>query len=317
MKKIKLILFGIGISNCLLSQTITTGPSSSQSPYLLPVIPGYSITSILTASDVINNYTMAGIPDGSGAYDNNDGTFTYILNHEFGPTVGSVRAHGQAGAFLSKWIINKTTLAVTSGADVIQNVNLWNAATSTYSTYNSQNTSSLAVLARFCAADLPAVSAFYNSYSGKGTQERIFMNGEENGSEGRAFAHILTGPNAGNTFELPYLGKFSWENAVANPNRNDKTIVIGTDDATPGQVYVYVGNKSSTGSEIQKAGLMNGILYGVSVAGFTVETNTVFPSANTSFSLNKDAVIIFTLVFFGTPVNVAVFNHVDPVFSEI
>jgi hypothetical protein len=285
MKKIKLILFGIGISNCLLSQTLTTGPSSSQSPYLLPVIPGYSITSILTASDVINNYTMSGIPDGSGAYDNNDGTFTYILNHEFGPTVGSVRAHGQAGAFLSKWIINKTTLAVTSGADVIQNVNLWNAATSTYSTYNAQNTSSLSIFARFCAADLPAVSAFYNSYSGKGTQERIFMNGEENGPEGRGLAHILTGPNAGNTFELPYLGKFSWENAVANPNRSDKTIVIGTDDATPGQVYVYVGNKSSTGSEIYKAGLMNGILYGVSVAGFTLETNTTFPSANTTFSL--------------------------------
>ena len=285
MKKIKLILFGIGISNCLLSQTITTGPSSSQSPYLLPSSAGYSITSILTATNVINNYTMSGIPDGAGAYDNNDGTFTFILNHEFGPTVGSVRAHGQASAFVSKWIINKTTLAVLSGADVIQNVNLWNAATSTYSTYNAQNTNSLALMSRFCGADLPAVSAFYNSYSGKGTQERIFMNGEESGSEGRGFAHILTGPNAGNTFELPYLGKFSWENSVANPNRNDKTIVIGTDDATPGQVYVYVGNKSSTGSEIQKAGLVGGILYGVSVAGFSLETNTSFPSPNTSFSL--------------------------------
>ncbi|NBU05534.1 MAG: choice-of-anchor D domain-containing protein, partial [Sphingobacteriia bacterium] len=287
MKKIKLILFGIGISNCLLSQTLTTGPSSSQSPYLLPSSAGYSITSILTATNVINNYTMSGIPDGAGAYDNNDGTFTFILNHEFGPTVGSVRAHGQIGAFLSKWIINKTTLAVTSGADVIQNVNLWNAATSTYSTYNAQNTSSISIFARFCAADLPEVSAFYNSYSGKGTQERIFMNGEENGSEGRGFAHILTGPNAGNTFELPYLGKFSWENAVANPNRSDKTIVIGTDDATPGQVYVYVGNKSTTGSEIYKAGLMNGILYGVSVAGFSLETQTSFPSANTTFSLTN------------------------------
>ena len=288
MKKIKLILFGIGISNCLLSQTITTGPSSSQSPYLLPSSAGYSITSILTASSVINNYTMSGTPDGAGAYDNNDGTFTFLVNHEFGPTLGSVRAHGQIGSFVSKWIINKTTLAVTSGADLIQNVNVWNAATSTFSTYNSGNTTnSLSILSRFCSADLPPVSAFYNSYSGKGTQERIFMNGEETGSEGRAFAHILTGPNAGNSFELPYLGKFSWENSVANPNRSDKTIVIGTDDATPGQVYVYVGNKSSTGSEIYKAGLMNGILYGVSVAGFTVETNTVFPSANTSFSLTN------------------------------
>jgi hypothetical protein len=287
MKKIKLILFGIGISNCLLSQTLTTGPSSSQSPYLLPSSAGYSITSILTASSVINNYTMSGTPDGAGAYDNNDGTFTFLVNHEFGPTVGSVRAHGQIGAFVSKWIINKTTLAVTSGADLIQNVNVWNAATSTFSTYNSGNTNSLSVLARFCSADLPPVSAFYNSYTGRGTQERIFMNGEETGSEGRGFAHILTGPNAGNTFELPYLGKFSWENSIASPNRSDKTIVIGTDDATPGQVYVYVGNKTTTGSEIYKAGLMNGILYGVSVAGYSLETNAVFPSANTTFSLTN------------------------------
>lgn len=279
----------LGVYTLSIAQTITTGPSCSESPYLLPVIPGYSITSVLNATQVINGYTLAGIPDGAGAFDNGDGTFTFLLNHELANNVGGIHAHGQIGAFVSKWIINKNTLAVTSGTDLIQNVNLWTG--STYTLYNATNPSSLTAFNRFCAGDLPAVTSFYNKSTGKGTQERIFMNGEEAGSEGRAFAHIASGTNSGTSYELPYLGKFSIENYVASPNRSDKTILIGMDDATPGQVYVYVGNKSSMGSEINKAGLSGGILYGVAVTGFSLETSASFPAPNTTFSLvNQGAV---------------------------
>ena len=287
-KTLQSILIGLAVSQSVstaLAQTITTGPSSSQSPFLLPIAPGYSITSILTHANTVGTYTMSGLADGTGAFDNNDGTFTMLINHEMGNTAGSVHAHGQTGAFVSKWIINKSTLAVVSGADLIQNVNLWNTSTSTYSTYNSVNPSSLAAFARFCGAELAAPSAFYNSYTGKGTQERIYMNGEETGNEGRMFAHIATGPNAGTSYQLPYLGRFSAENQVANPRRSDKTIVAGFDDSTPGQVYIYVGNKSATGNEITKAGLTGGILYGVAVNGMLVESNGSFAAANTSFSL--------------------------------
>jgi hypothetical protein len=287
-KTLQSILIGLAVSqsvSTVLAQTITTGPSSSQSPYLLPVAPGYSITSILTAGQAIGNYTASGLFDGAGAYDNNDGTFTMLINHEFGNGVGATHAHGQAGAFVSKWIINKNTLAVVSGADLIQNVNLWNSSTSTYSLYNTANTSSLTNMGRFCSGDLPAVSAFYNSYTGKGTQERIFMNGEETGNEGRAFAHIVTGPNAGTSYQLPFLGRCSFENCVANPRRSDKTIVAGFDDTTPGQVYIYVGNKSASGNEITKAGLSGGILYGVAVSGVVFEAPALNITANTSFSL--------------------------------
>ncbi|MES2679360.1 MAG: choice-of-anchor D domain-containing protein [Bacteroidota bacterium] len=287
-KTLQSILIGLAVSqsvNTALAQTITTGPSSSQSPFLLPIGPGYSITSILTHANTVGNYTMSGLADGTGAFDNNDGTFTMLVNHEMGNTAGSVRAHGQTGAFVSKWIINKSTLAVVSGADLIQNVNLWNTSTSTYSTYNAGNPSSLASFGRFCGAELAAPSAFYNSYTGKGTQERIYMNGEETGNEGRMFAHIATGPNTGTSYQLPFLGRFSCENQVANPRRSDKTIVAGFDDTTPGQVYIYVGNKSATGNEITKAGLTGGILYGVAVNGMLVESNGSFAPANTSFSL--------------------------------
>src|SRR5690348_13057494 len=81
-----------------------TGPSSSQSPYLLPTAPGVGVVSLLTVGDSVNlkpdgvtPYRMVGIPDGLGAFDNEDGTFTLLMNHEL-PGNGIVRAHGLKGA---------------------------------------------------------------------------------------------------------------------------------------------------------------------------------------------------------------------------
>jgi len=262
----------------------TTAQSSSQTPFLTPSIPGAHFTSILTVGDAMNNYRMVGIPDGLGAYDNNNRTFTVLMNHELNSAVGAVREHGTIGAFVSKWIINKSDLSVVSGMDLIKNVQLWNPLSSTYVLYNSANPSPKP-FSRFCSADLPAVSAFYNRLTGKGTQERIFMNGEESGPESRGFAHIVTGPEARTTYELPYLGKFSWENAVANPATGDKTVVVGTDDTGGGQVYFYIGNKTNTGNEIEKAGLSNGNLYAPVINGYSSETDATIPVPGTSFSM--------------------------------
>lgn len=281
-KNLTKLILGLGIAGSALAQTSITGPSSSQSPYLQPMVAGSTLTSVFTATNSVGGYTMCGTPDGIGVYDNGDGTFTMLMNHEFGNTAGSVRAHGSLGAFVSKWIINKSNLSVVSGQDLMQNVNLWTGTT--YTTYNATNPSTLAAFGRFCSGDLPAVTAFYNPGSGAGTQERIFMNGEETGNEGRAMAHIATGPNAGTSWELPFLGKASWENYVASPFPQNKTIVIGMDDSTPGQVYVYVGTKQTSGNEITKAGLTNGKLYGVAVLGLLNEGSSV-PAANSVFNL--------------------------------
>lgn len=260
-----------------------TAQSTSQSPYLIPSVVGAKFTSILSAKDVVGGYKMCGLPDGLGAFDNGNGTFTVLMNHEMGNTLGAIRAHGSIGAFVSKWIINKSDLTVASGSDLVQNVYLWNG--SGYTLYNSSNPSPLAAFNRLCSADLPLSSAFYNSATGLGTQERIFMNGEEAGSEGRMFGHIVTGPNSGTSYELPYLGKFSAENAVACPSEGNKTIVAGTDDTTPGQVYFYIGTKTNTGTEIDKAGLTNGKLFGVAVTGLTAEVSGSVPSPGTAFTM--------------------------------
>ena len=171
---------------------IIAGPSSSQSPYILPIKAGAKAESILTVGDEVAGYKMAGIPDGLGAYDNNDGTFSLLMNHEHGNTLGVTRAHGTRGAFVSKWVINKNDLSVTSGKDLIKNVYDWDVVNQV-----SKTDTVIHAFNRFCSADLPMVSATYNSKTGKGTQERIFMNGEESGSTGYAMAHVATGANEG------------------------------------------------------------------------------------------------------------------------
>jgi len=244
------------------------GVSSSATAYVVPTIANVVINPILTAGDSPNlkpngtPYRMVGIPDGLGAYDNGDGTFTLLSNHEI-PTGGIVRAHGAANSFVSKWTIRTSDLKVLKGEDLIQTVQLWNKTTSAY--VQTPNVS----FSRFCGAELAEVSAFYDAASATGFSGRLFLNGEESGVEGRAMAHGLDGVS----WELPRLGRQSWENEVASPASGIKTVVVGLDDSTPGQVLVYVGTKTNSGSAIDRAGLTNGTLYGVKVTGVAAETN--------------------------------------------
>jgi hypothetical protein len=275
------VAVGATIATAALANAIT-GPSGSQSPYLLRSQPGVVTKSILTVGDSVNAkpdgtpYRMVGIPDGLGAFDNGNGTFTVLMNHELAPERGIPRAHGAAGAFVSRWTIDTDTVQVLHGEDLIQQVATWNAATHTF------NTPAKGVLmGRFCSGDLPAQSALYNAATGNGYPGRLYMNGEEVGTEGRAFAHGLDGTS----WELASLGKYSYENAVANPATGDKTVVFATDDSTPGEVYVYVGEKKASGTPPERAGLTGGTLYGVKVTGFPAEPQVGGIPSGTAFVL--------------------------------
>ncbi len=249
------------------------GPSSSATPYVIPndpSDPGTQVQSLVSTPDKVPlaggpagaRYQFNGTPDGIAAFDNGDGTYTTLVNHEFVSGAGAVRAHGSRGSYVSRLVIRKSDNSVISGEDLIKQVFLGDPTTST-----TPAAADAAAFNRFCSADLPAVSAFYNAASGKGSQARIFMNGEE--STGRAFGNVAAGTDTGKTYELPALGKFSWENSVANPGTGDKTVVVGDDDSGPtpgGEIYVYIGDKKSSGStEVQKAGLTGGSLYGIAV----------------------------------------------------
>jgi hypothetical protein len=244
------------------------GVRSSDPPYLSPLGCPADVRAILTAGDRTNKtpdgaeYGMVGIPDGLGAFDNGDGTFTLLVNHGLGATSGVPRAHGAPGAFVSKWTIRKADLAVLEGSDLIRQVAVWNAKTSSY----ERPTTGIA-FGRFGSGDLPKLPALFDAASELGFDGRLFFNGEGVGTEGRAFAHALDGTSV----ELPRLGKASWENIVLNPGTGARTVSIGLDSSGNGQLYVYAGEKSRDGDPIQRAGLTNGALYGVSVSGTPVE----------------------------------------------
>jgi 2',3'-cyclic-nucleotide 2'-phosphodiesterase (5'-nucleotidase family)/sugar lactone lactonase YvrE len=218
-----------------------------------------------------NGYRFNGIPDGIGVMDNGDGTLRVLVNHELGNTAGDVRAHGSKGAYVSDLTIDKATLSVVSGKDFLASANDLFLSSADGTSWTSGNTTAFA---RFCSGDLAAASAFRNGSSGY--DGRIYLAGEESGAEGRAFAHVLTGSDAGKVYELPSLGNLSFENVVANPLAQDKTVVVSLDDtSTNGQVYVYVGTKSNdvNANAIQRAGLADGTTYGIRVNS-TGTTNT-------------------------------------------
>ncbi|MCY3015268.1 MAG: PEP-CTERM sorting domain-containing protein [Planctomycetota bacterium] len=299
------------------AQTVyVTGPSTGSTPYVRATSPLVTkVTSILTVDntgstpdDSIGGYGMTGIPDGLGAFDNGDGTFTVLMNQELAADKGVVRAHGAKGAFVSKWVINKSDLSVVSGADLIQNVYGWDTTTQANAT-----TAATVAFNRFCSADLAKQTAFYNATTGLGTQEKIFLNGEESGANGWAQATVVTGASAGNSYSL---GKFNlstngsgrtgvggWENVVASPYAQDKTVVIGPNDGGTGimnnALAVYVGTKTNTGSVVDRAGLNNGTLGFVTVAGNVAEIVDATSRATnitdgTRFTLSGTASTVFS-----------------------
>lgn len=260
-----------------------TSASTSTDPYVVSHLSNVSITSILTVDDGTIPKTgggttrFVGIPDGIGAFEASlvdplDTNFFYLLvNHELPSGSGVVRDHGNIGAFVSKWKVDRNTLEVVEGDDLIKQTFEWDELSDSFTpgsiTFN-----------RLCSADLPDSSALYNSASGLGSQELIYLNGEETFG-GRAFAHVVTGPEAGNSYHLEHFGYLAFENVVAAPVEQDITVAVMLDDASDGEVYVYVGNKQASGNEVEKAGLVGGDLYAIAVVGKPYELDNVIATS--------------------------------------
>jgi secreted PhoX family phosphatase len=254
------------------------GPSSSEGAYVLPLTRGVGTTALLTVGDAAaNGYRLVGKPDGLGAFDNGDGTFTLLVNHELAQNAGIVRAHGTTGSFVSRWTIDSETHAVLSGEDLIRRQYVPAAA--------GGWTAQAITLGGLCSADLPRQGAFDDPASGTGTPRRLLLNGEEGGG-GRAFGTVVDGPDAGSSYQLAGLGRAGWENQVTMPDTGQQTVVAGTDDNNLGELYLYVGEKRATGNDVERAGLTGGRLYGVRIEGVARESDTTtVPDEGAAFSL--------------------------------
>jgi hypothetical protein len=278
------------------------GPSTTTKPYVLPVAPGVSTTSLLTVNDAGaagNGYELVGIPDGIGTRWENGKVVAYV-NHELRTNNGIVRRHGQRGAFVSKQVIDPRTKKVVAGEDLIDpGIQYWNYATGAYATTpspswtNKDGTTALAQpaeLGRFCSGYLTTPLQLVSRTSLRGYRGQIYFANEEVGDEGRVFGVTTDGQ----AWQLPRLGLFSWENTIAAPNRGDRTVVMGNEDAATGQVWLYHGTKTYTGGPMDKAGLTNGV-------------NTVLDTVNQAVTTDAEFRTAYPK---GTPAAVT-FNEVD------
>jgi hypothetical protein len=263
-------------------------------PYIIPTVPGWSVTSLLTTGNAMaDGYRLGGVPDGAAAYSNGDRTITVLINHETASpagtgsgSAGKTAGHGgTAGGYVSQWVINKDTLQVISGRDFVNtpaNFNVWSSGTSSWIAGNTIPGDSRLNIARLCSADMAPTSAFYNAATGLGFNGKIFLNGEEGGGGlGRAFGWVVGEQKA---YELPvFKSAFTsstpntipaFENLLANAATGNKTVVMANSDGGTNQVSLYIGDKQSTGNAVEKAGLNNGQVYGIKVAGVTTEDRT-------------------------------------------
>ena len=264
------------------------GPTTTVDPYVLPVADGVQTTSLLTVADMptVSGYKMVGIPDGLGLRNAaTAGKAELFMNHELRETQGIVRAHGQKGSFVSNYRIDKTTLAVETGKDLIDapgDVTFFNYPTGTYNApgpnpspaspamgpFAAQN----AAFLRFCSSTLTDPGQLFNPTTSMGYDGQIYFGNEEAGDEGRSFGIL----DDGTTKQLPRLGLFSWENTVPADNLSDTTLVQGQEDAATGQIWSYVGTKTNTGDAFDKAGLTNGTNHVVDLLNEAVDSDAEF-----------------------------------------
>ncbi len=257
----------------------STGSSSSAAPYVLPVADGVTVTSLLTAGDSAGGSPrLAGLPDGIGVMPAGRGQMDVLVTHEIRDSLGAVRAHGQKGAYVSKWTVDTATGAVIGGKDLIASVQYWQYPSGQYGVTPVAPAGAVGghtlAFSRFCSASLTEDGQLLNRKTGNGYDGRLFFGNEEIGDEGRAFGITMDGV----AYQLPRLGLFSWENTIVAPTTGDTTVALGNEDGAAGdngQLRVYVGTKQSTGNPVEKAGLANGRLTVLSVPG-GVTTDTAF-----------------------------------------
>lgn len=251
--------------------------------YMEPVASGVTLKALVTAGDLVGGVLWPGVPDGIGVLRDGD-DLTIFVNHELSPanaTVAAIsRANGAAaGATVSA--VNFDTATQTSPAvrDLLSSVQFYNYATGSWGSTPGPPVGAAAkdefntpvhtkALNRFCSSHMAQPGALsYKDASGKvwGHTGPAYFTGEEGGDESRGFVM----DNQGNMIQLPKLGLAAWENFIVARDSGKKTVVMGNEDgsATDSQLWMYVGEKTTTGQWWEKAGLTNGQTYVAQVVG--------------------------------------------------
>ena len=238
---------------------------------------GYETKRLLSVGDTIpltgnaaKQYQMVGIPDGTGAHPNTDGTRTIFMNHELpvSPTVATtlpiIGDPLNRGSIVSKLVVDESgnVLSGDRAYDVVYDESL--ASPAAQPAPDASNATR--PFSRFCSATLVGPPDGFDRW--------IYMPNEEEGTEANTFDQkggVAVAIFDNELHTLPKLGRFAWENTVPQPNKGSRTLVMGLEDGPfavdpaveNSQLYMYVGTKE-TGpgvSVLNRNGLDNGLLY--------------------------------------------------------
>jgi len=261
--------------------------AESQFSYMEPANSAVALKVLATAGDSINGVLWPGTPDGMGVLPDGKNVVAFV-NHELSLSdkvaAAQKRAGGAAtGSTVTAVNIDTATQTVTGAKDLLSNILWYDYATGQYSSKPGAPTGAAAKdqygtplhttgINRLCSSHMAAPGdLLYQAKDSKGKVTTYgfagpaYFTGEEGGDESRAFVM----DTAGNFIQLPRLGLAAWENFLVAPATGLSTVIMANEDgsATDSQLWMYVGQKQTTGSWVEKAGLTNGQAYVMAVDG--------------------------------------------------
>ncbi|MCT0218695.1 choice-of-anchor I family protein [Synechococcus sp. CS-1329] len=225
--------------------------------------PELTITSLITNGEFTNGtapgsgvYVPPGIFDGQGAYANGDGTYTLLVNHEVGASVGyAYTAEGLnasvTGSRISSFIVD---------IDVDDNAanGFQSRIVSGGLAYDKVIGDDLNGFDRFCSANLVEANSFG---AGRGFSDRIYLTGEEVFGGGGGAFYALDTLNS-DLYQVKAFGKGTWESATAIDTGSANTVAVLLFDDAKAPLRLWVGQKTA-GGFLERNGLAeaNGALY--------------------------------------------------------
>ncbi|MEB3200702.1 MAG: alkaline phosphatase PhoX [Synechococcaceae cyanobacterium] len=244
-----------------LVRSVGVASAGAFTPTMLKDVVGgdtLQISSLITMGEVTNGltpgspvYAPPGIPDGQGAYDNGDGTYTLLVNHELGAANGYGYvlpnvSGGFTGARVSSLIISKDVDR--NAANGLQSRVLaaglaYDAIYLDGSTTPIDEVSDLgaAGFKRFCAANLVEANSFG---VGRGFADRTYLVGEEEfAGDGGSFFALDVNNRA--IHEVVGFGKGTWESATSIDTGSSNTVAVLLFDDAKAPLYLWLGSKST------------------------------------------------------------------------
>lgn len=242
-----------GTSNFTFNPIVTVGDR-------VPVTPG-------TGPVGATNFAFCGIPDAMGIYkDSVNGENILFVAHEvpsnvnqgpFDTLSGSTR---YKGAWVSRFSLNGTTGAILNGSVAHKELFLENTQAAGALGTRPPLQGDATGFTRFCSG----------AFAGRehGMDRPLFFTNEESNSGNYDAGGSQTVVIAdGKMYTVPDLGRLGRETTLVQPRRDDKTVILSSEDgpATGNVVsymYMYVGTKlRRSNSVLDKNGLTNGKIY--------------------------------------------------------